>query len=82
MHHFTIKRSFWLDPLVICEEKLQKIDKFMELLEQSNVWKILENVKKEDKKRQGRSDYNIYNLFAMIVYCFSKFKSYIKRYRR
>ncbi len=78
MYHFTIKKGFFLVPPLICEEEFRKIDKFMELLEKSEVWQILENVKEKDKKCQGRPGYNIYNLFAMIVYCFSKFKATLR----
>lgn len=78
MYHFTIKKGFFLVPPTIYEEEFQKIDKFMELLEKYEVWEILENVKKKDKKCQGRVGYNIYNLFAMIIYCFAKFKATLR----
>lgn len=45
MYHFTIKRQFLLVPPTICEEEFQKIDKFMELLGKTDVWKYIKNVK-------------------------------------
>ncbi len=78
MYHFTIKRQLLLVPPTICEEELEKIDKFMELLEKSKVWKIIENVKDSNKKCKGPKGYNSYNLLATIIYCFSKFKGTLR----
>ena len=78
MSYFTIKRSFWLVPSYRCDEEFQKIDKFMEFLEKSGVGKIIESVKSKDKQCKGRKGYNLYNLFAMIIYCFAKFKASLR----
>ena len=50
----------------------------MNLLENSGVGKIIEYVKTHDKKCKGRSGYNPYNLFAAIIYCFSKFNATLR----
>ena len=50
----------------------------MNLLENSGVGKIVECVKLKDKKYKGRKGYNPYNLFATIIYCFSKFKGTLR----
>ena len=50
----------------------------MLFLENSGVGKIIENVKHKDYKCKGRNGYNPYNLFAMIIYCFSKFKATLR----
>ena len=78
MSYFTIKRSFWLVPSYRCDEEFQKIDKFMEFLKKSGVGKIIESVKSKDKQCKGRKGYNLYNLFAMIIYCFAKFKASLR----
>ena len=78
MSYFTIKSSFWLVPSYRCDEEFRKIDKFMEFLEKSGVGKIVESVKTKDKQCKGRKGYNPYNLFAMIIYCFAKFKASLR----
>ena len=72
MNYFTIKKSFFLVPSSKCYEELEKIDKFMSILEKSGVSKLLRKTYKEGKiNNSGRTNFNIYNMFAMIVYCFS-----------
>ena len=61
-----------------CCVEFEKIDKFMNLLEKSGVWKILKYVKSKDKNCKGRKGYNPYNLFAAVVYCFSKFDATLR----
>ncbi len=78
MEYFSIKRSFFIVPSQKSNVEFEKIDKFMDLLEKSRVWKIIECVKLQDKKCKGRSGYNPYNLFAAIVYCFSKFNATLR----
>jgi len=78
MYYFTIKRSFFLVPSKECYEEIKKIDKFMKLLENSGVGKIIEYVKYNDKNCKGRNGYNPYNLFSMIIYCFSKFNATLR----
>ena len=79
MSYFTIKRPFFLVPSQQCYEEFDKIDKFMEFLEKSDVGKIIENVKIKNKKcKVGRKGYNKYNLFTAIIYCFAKFKATLR----
>ena len=78
MSYFTIKRSFFLVSSSRCDEEFQKIDKFMELLEKSGVGKIIESVKSNEIQCKGRKGYYKYNLFAMIIYCFAKFKASLR----
>ena len=74
MEYFTIKRFLFLVPSNDCNEELEKIDKFINLLNKSKIGKIIE----KEQKEKGRSGYNPYNLFAAIIYCFSKFKSSLR----
>ena len=78
MEHFSIKRSLFIVPSEKCIVEFEKIDKFLTFLENSGVGKIIENVKYKNNKCKGREGYNPYNLFAMIVYCFAKFKATLR----
>ena len=78
MEHFSIKRPLFIVPNKNCYAEFEKIDKFMELLENSGVGKIIESVKQKKEKCKGATGYNPYNLFAMIIYCFSKFKATLR----
>ena len=51
----------------------------MSILEKSGVGKIIDKVYKEEKKdRIGRNRINPFNMFAMIVYCFAKFRGSLR----
>lgn len=78
MFYFTIKRPLFLVPSKQCDEEFEKIEKFMEFLEKSGVEKIIESVKLKDKSCKGPKGYNPYNLFATIIYCFSKFNATLR----
>lgn len=78
MEYFTIKRQLFLVPQMNMIEEYKKIDKFMLILEKSGVAKIIENVKRQNEKCKGRIGYNPYNLFAAIIYCFSKFSGTLR----
>ena len=78
MEYFNTKRSLFIVPSEKCNVEFEKIDKFMCFLENSGVGNILNNVKQEKEKCKGPKGYSIYNLFAMIIYCFSKFKATLR----
>ena len=62
-----------------CHEEFEKIDKFLEILEQSGVGKLIEQEQKNnDNFELGRKGYNPYNLMTTVIYCFSKFKSSLR----
>ena len=44
MKYFSIKKTFFIAPSQKCNEEFKKIDKFMNLLENSGVGKIIENI--------------------------------------
>ena len=46
----------------------------MMILEKSGIGKLIEN----NSKKLGRTGYNVYNLVATIIYCFSKFQSSVR----
>ena len=74
MKYFTIKRPIFLVPSNTCYEEFQKIDKFMSILEKSGIGKLIES----KNTKLGRNGYNVYNLVATIIYCFSKFQSSVR----
>lgn len=79
MKYFTIKRALFLVPSSTCLEEFEKIDKFLSLLEKSNVGKIINVQHRKNKITSvGRKGYNPFNMFAMIIYCFSKFRSSLR----
>ena len=78
MGYFSIKRSLFIVPSKKCYVEFEKIDKFMNFLEKSGVGEIIKNVKNKNEKCKGPKGYNPYNLFAMIIYCFSKYKGTLR----
>ena len=78
MKYFSIKRTLFVVHNQKCCEEFDKIDKFMQLLENSGVGKIVANVKYKDKNYKGRNGYNSFNLFAAIIYCFMRFKATLR----
>ena len=81
MGYFTIKNNFFLVSSNEMFEEYKKIDKFMNILEKSGVAIIIKNVKQEKKickVETGSYGYNIYNLFAAIIYCFAKFNASLR----
>lgn len=77
MKYFTIKRGILVHSSNIMKE-YEKIDKFMNLLENFRVAEIINSVKFNNKICKGRIGYNPYNLFAAIIYCFAKFKGTLR----
>lgn len=79
MDNFTIKRTFFQIPSTKCCKEFEKIDKFIKILQKSNIDKIIKNVNKNRKNCKGRKQYNPYNMMATILYCFSEFKSSVRQ---
>lgn len=79
MKYFTTKNSFFLVPSTKCDEEFRKIDNFLQILENSNVGKLINSIHMLNKTSLiGRKEYNPFNMFAMIIYCFSKYKSTLR----
>ena len=74
MTYFNINRTIFIVPSSKCNEEFDKIDKFIGIMNKSDIGKIIEKV----KKKNGRNGYNPFNMVAAIIYCFSKFKSSIR----
>ena len=60
-------------------EEIIKLDKFLLLLEESGVGKIIEEATKIDRSKGGRNPYNPYRLFATIIYVFSKHSGSLRK---
>ena len=60
-------------------EEMIKLDKFLLLLEESGVGKIIEEATKTDRSKGGRNPYNPYRLFATIIYGFSKHSGSLRK---
>ncbi len=79
MEYFTTNRPIFLVPSYKCDEEFDKIDKYLQFLEKSEVWKIIKKAKlAKCKTKNGRKGYDVYKLFAAILYCFSKFKATLR----
>ena len=71
MPYFTTEKIFLIPSFDISEKEKRKLDTFLEILERSNVSKIIEKEVTRDIN-VGRKSYNPYRLFASIIYGFSK----------
>lgn len=78
MPYFTIGKTFLLPPFDIPFEERQKLDVFLEILENSEVGPIIEKRTKKNY-RAGRKPYNPYRLFASIVYGFAKHSGSVRK---
>lgn len=79
MSYFTTNCSLFLVPSNTCHEEFKKINVFLEVLEESKVGEIInQEYLKTKKSCSGRIGYDIFQLFAVILYCFTKFKGSLR----
>ena len=79
MNYFTTNRFLFLVPSDDCIEEFEKIDKFVELLNKSGIGKIIEQEHKKYKKANfGKPNYNLYNMMATVIYCYTKFRATLR----
>ena len=79
MNYFTTNRFLFLVPSDDCIEEFEKIDKFVELLNKSGIGKIIEQEHKKYKKTNcGKPNYNLYNMMATVIYCYTKFRATLR----
>ncbi|MBO5183123.1 MAG: transposase [Bacilli bacterium] len=74
INYFTTIRPIFIVSSNKCCEEFDKIDQFVLILNKSNIGSLIE----KEEKKNGRSDYNPYNLVATILYCFYNFKSSVR----
>lgn len=78
MPYFTIEKMFLLPSFDIPFEEKQKLDVFLEILENSGIGPIIEKCTKKNY-RAGRKSYNHYRLFASIIYGFAKHSGSVRK---
>ncbi|MDO5331619.1 MAG: transposase [Bacillota bacterium] len=70
-NNFTIRQQRMFPSYTIDVKEQYKIDRFLQLLNKSGAADILDSVKEKQESLGGRPSYNIYNLFATILYGFA-----------
>lgn len=78
MPYFTIGKTFLLPSFNISLEERQKLDAFLEILEDSGIGPIIERCTKKNY-RARRKPYNPYRLFASIIYGFAKHSGSVRK---
>ena len=78
MSYFNTSKLFLFPSFDLDEEERGKIDKFLTMLDNSNVSSVISRYIKNNSSRGGRPGYNYYHLFAAIMYGFA-FKKYTLR---
>ena len=76
MSYFTTIDTFFIVPLNTSDGEIQKINVFLEILEDSGVGEIIK--KNFSESKLGRKSYNPYKLFASILYCFAMHKGTLR----
>ena len=71
MSNFTTRKTFLLPSLELDVKEREKMDKFLKLLEKSNVESLFPNRKIDDSFNGGRPPYNYHNLLAVVLYGFA-----------
>ena len=77
MSHFKDRELFFLVPPAYGDGERSRIDEMLDVFESSGVWRIIDDIGYKDSTL-GRSSYNPYNMFAMIVYCFAMRKGTLR----
>ena len=76
MSYFTTIDTFFVVPLNTSDGEIQKINVFLDVLEESKAGELIEKSFSESKL--GRKSYNPYKLFASILYCFAMHKGTLR----
>ncbi len=81
MSNFTTRKSFFLYSFDIEVKEREKIDKFLNILEKSNVHLIVEKAL-EKESLKGRNPIDPYNMLAVIIYGFAFDKGTVRDLER
>lgn len=80
MPHFTIAKQFLLPSFDLPKEEREKLDAFLEILNDSNIEKYVgADYETSGSAQGGRPSYNPYRLFATIAYAFSKHSGSLRK---
>lgn len=71
MSNFTTRKTFLLPSLDLDVKERNKIDKFLYLLEKSNVESLFPKRKIDESFNGGRPSYSYHNLLAIVLYGFA-----------
>lgn len=71
MLYFNIERIFLVPSFDLEVKEKEKMTKFLTLLDNSGVGKVIEKYIKNNTSKGGRPGYNYYRLFATIIYGFA-----------
>ena len=79
MSYFTNFQDTLFSTAEISKGEKEKIDIFLQLLEDSGVGEIICKETQRNKSLGGRNSYNPYRLFATIIYAFSKHSGSLRK---
>ena len=79
MKYFSTHNEFMSCFLSISIEEREKLDKFLDILDESGVGKIIEKELNNSNETRGRKPFNPYKLFAAIIYGFSKHSGSLRK---
>lgn len=79
MPFFTVFQDQLFSTAELSRGEREKIDSFLQILEESGVGEIIYNETNKDKGKGGRNSYNPYRLFAAIIYAFSKHSGSLRK---
>ena len=79
MYNFSTHNDFMSCFLSLSQAEKAKLDAFLNILEESNIAKIIDEQLNQDKSHKGRKPYNPYKLFATIIYAFSKHSGSLRK---
>lgn len=79
MPYFTIFKTFLVAPYELSQKEQEKLNEFLQILEESNVGSIIQSALEKDKRKSGRPRYNPFRLFAALVYGFSKHSASLRK---
>ena len=79
MPFFTVFQDQLFSTAELSRGEREKIDSFLQVLEESGIGEIIYNETNKDKGKGGRNSYNPYRLFAAIIYAFSKHSGSLRK---
>lgn len=71
MKYYTIKKSFFIPSYIIKDNEVNKLDKFLKMINDSGACDVIYESLRKNFDKGGRPNYNPYNLLACIIYCFA-----------
>ena len=79
MSYFTNFQDRLFATAELSKGEKEKIDVYLQLLEDSGVGEIIFHETQKNKSLGGRNSYNPYRLFATIIYAFSKHSGSLRK---